>query len=43
MEHRKYSYDYNQTFWNESNFSIKWPIKSWYAIKQMKQTKYLWL
>ena len=23
MKHRKYSYDYNQTFTNESNISIK--------------------
>ena len=28
MEHWKYCYDYNQTFTNESNFGIKWPIES---------------
>ena len=35
MEHWKYSYDCNQEFMNESNFGIR----SWYAIKQMNQTK----
>ena len=38
MEHWKYSYDYNPTFTNESNFYLKQPIRSWYAIKKIKQT-----
>ena len=26
------SYDYNQPFTNEANFSFKWLMWSWYAI-----------
>ena len=29
----------SQIFANKSNFGIKWPIRSWYAVKQIKQTK----
>ena len=32
IEHWEYSYNHNQTFTNESNFSIKLPIMNWYAI-----------
>ena len=39
MEHWKQSYDCNQTFINESNFSSKESIKSWYAVTQINQTK----
>ena len=28
--------DYNQAFTNESNFIIRWLIKSWYAVKQIQ-------
>ena len=28
-----YSFDYKQTFTNESNFGFKQPIRSWYAVK----------
>ena len=33
------NYDCNQTFRTKSNFSIKLPIRSWYAIKQTKPTQ----
>ena len=39
MEHRKYSYECNQPFRNEWSFSIKYHIRSWYAVKQINQTK----
>ena len=29
----KYSYNYKQTYTNESNFGIKLFIRSWYTIK----------
>ena len=35
----KYSSDDNLAFASESSFSIKWPKRSWYAIKQIDQTK----
>ena len=34
-----YSYDYNQAFTTESNSSIKYPIRIWYAIKQINLAK----
>ena len=37
------SYDCNQTYTNEPNFSIKWLIMSWYAIKQINQTNHSFL
>ena len=38
MGHWKYGSDCDQTFTNEWNFSIKYPIRNWYAIKQINQT-----
>ena len=41
--HRKikkiYKYDSHNTFTNESNFDIKYPIKCWYVVKQMNPKK----
>ena len=39
IEHWKYSYDNDKTFKNGSIFGIKYPIRSWYAVKQINQTK----
>ena len=33
MKHSKYNYDYNQTFTNESNFDIRYPIKNQHVVK----------
>ena len=39
MENWTYNDDYNDTFTNELNVSIKQSQKSWYAVKQIDQTK----
>ena len=31
------SYQCNQALRNKSNFSIKWPVRSWYGVKQINQ------
>ena len=38
-EHWKYRYGYDQSFTNESNFGINWPIRSLYSVKQINQKK----
>ena len=39
MLHRRYSYDCDQTCINDSNFCIKYSIRSLYVIKQINKTK----
>ena len=34
-----FDFDCNQTFTNESNFSIKYLNRTWYAVKQINQRK----